>query len=249
MKNKTTKFLSVAMAIGVFTVAPPCIQAQAPKRIDWATEGRHLVWEAAVPAKSSRTYVFTARKGQKLSLSFVDDTGVGSMDLGKFSVEANTEPMRMPIEVSKDYTLTVLNNSNKATSFRIGFSLEDAKDSSRPTKSSARAVKAKAKASSTERIRFPQNSIEVNLEKSVPAKGVKRFVFAAQKGQEIAFTITPRSQDAKLTPNFAGKQVASGKLFTMIAPRTGDYQLQVTNSDTSVRSFTFDLGIDYPHKP
>ena len=65
-----TKFLSVAMAIGVFTVAPACIQAQAPKRIDWAKEGRHLVWEAEVPAKSSKEYVFYCPQRSETFLKF-----------------------------------------------------------------------------------------------------------------------------------------------------------------------------------
>lgn len=231
--NRTGKKAPFTLTLQILTSAQATAQAQAKalKRIDWMKEGRSLVWEAEVGAKKSRDYVFYARKGQKLTLSFIDDTGVGSMDVGKYSVEPNTDPMEMTIPATKDYTITLVNNSAKTTSFRVGFTLED------------------AVAPVTERIQFPKNSIEVNLEKSVPAHSAKRFVFAARKGQEIAFTITPKSKDAKLALNFAGKPVATGKLFTMIAPKTGDYQLLVTNSDWSVRGFTFDLGIDYPHKP
>lgn len=100
----------------------------APKRIDFAKEGSNaLVWEEKVGANSSKVFVFYAKKGQKLSLGFIDDTNQGSMDLGKYSVEPNTDPFEMDITEEKDYRLSVSNNSDKATSFRISISLEDAK--------------------------------------------------------------------------------------------------------------------------
>lgn len=105
------------------------VWAQKPKRIDFVKEkSPSLVWEENVAANSSKRFIFYAQKGQKLSLSFIDDTNVGSMDLGKFSIEPNTDaPFEMPITVTKDYNLSVSNNSDAATSFRISISLEKPK--------------------------------------------------------------------------------------------------------------------------
>lgn len=102
--------------------------AQNPKHIDFAKEkSNSLVWEQKVAANSSKVFIFAAKKGQKLSLSFIDDTDQGSMNLGKVSIEPNTDPFIMTIDVTKDYRLSVSNNSDKATSFRIFISLEDPK--------------------------------------------------------------------------------------------------------------------------
>lgn len=101
---------------------------QTPERIDFVKEQSNaLVWEEKVAANSTKAFVFAAKKGQKLSLSFIDDTNKGSMDLGKVSIEPNADPYNATIEVTKDYRLSVSNNSNKATSFRIGISLDDPK--------------------------------------------------------------------------------------------------------------------------
>ena len=101
---------------------------QTPKRIDFVKEkSNSLVWEQKVAANSSKVFVFAAKKGQILSLSFIDDTNKGSMDLGKVSIEPNTDPYTATIDVTKDYRLSVSNNSNKATSFRIFIGLEDPK--------------------------------------------------------------------------------------------------------------------------
>lgn len=101
---------------------------QAPKRIDFVKEkSQSLVWEEKVAANSTKVFVFAAKKGQKLSLSCIDDTKQGSMDFGKVSIEPNADPYQTTIDVTKDYRLSVSNNSDKATSFRIGLSLEDPK--------------------------------------------------------------------------------------------------------------------------
>ena len=100
--------------------------AQTPKRIDFAKEGSNsLVWEQKVAANSSKAFVFNAKKGQILTLSFIDDTKKGSMDLGKISIEPNKEPYTETIAVTKEYRLSVSNNTAKATSFRISISLTD----------------------------------------------------------------------------------------------------------------------------
>lgn len=100
--------------------------AQKAKRIDFAKEkSNSLVWEEKVGAHKSKKFVFFAKKGQKLTLNFIDDTNKGSMDLGKVSIEPNAEGYEQTIEVTKDYNLSVSNNSDAATSFRISISLQD----------------------------------------------------------------------------------------------------------------------------
>lgn len=121
MKNTIIKSFTVSLALLVFGIAS---YAQAPKRIDFS-KSTSLVWEENVAATSTKSFVFRATKGQKLKLSMVDDTDAGSMDLGKISIEPNTDAFEMDIEVTKDYQLTVSNNTRKPTSFRIMISLED----------------------------------------------------------------------------------------------------------------------------
>ena len=106
------------------TTPAPTPASQEPERFDMAKEGPSIVWEEKMAPHSIKSFVFYAKKGQKLSLSFIDDTNQGSMDLGKYAVEPNGDPLSMIIEVPKDYTFTVTNNSDKATSFRISLSLE-----------------------------------------------------------------------------------------------------------------------------
>ena len=113
------KWITLATFFGITTV----LWGQNPERITFKSGQSSLVWEQKVAANSSKVFVFFAKKGDKLSLSFIDDTNEGSMDWGKVSIEPNTEPFEAPIEVSKDYRLTVSNNSPKATSFRIMIAL------------------------------------------------------------------------------------------------------------------------------
>lgn len=169
----------------------------------------------------------------------IDDTKQGSMDLGKISIEPNTdEPFEMVIEVTKDYTFSVSNNSNKSTSFRVFITLEDAK--SKPASSVDTTLP------NTERIKFPAGSIEVNLEKSVLANNAKRFVFWAKAGQEISFTVTPKRKNSGLSVDFNNDEVEIGESFSVIAPKTGDFMIQVLNASNVNQGFTLDLGIAEP---
>lgn len=125
MKNSRIKVLT---GIFAFLLSSVAVFAQTPKRIDFTKEkSNSLVWEEKVAANSSKVFVFAAQKGQKLTIGFIDDTKQGSMDLGKESIEPNAAPYKSTIEVTKDYRLSVSNNSDKATSFRISLSLEDPK--------------------------------------------------------------------------------------------------------------------------
>lgn len=125
MRNITARIFLGALSVLLLSVAT---FAQTPKRIDFVKEGSNaLVWEQKVAPGKSKFFVFKAKKGQKLSLTFIDDTNQGSMDLGKISVEPNTDPFEMMIEVTKDYRFSVTNNSSKPTSFRISISLENPK--------------------------------------------------------------------------------------------------------------------------
>lgn len=122
MKNLIIKMVVSTMA---FFLSSGVVFAQQIERINFAKAGSNaLVWEQKVKANSTKEFVFAAKKGQKLKLSFIDDTNQGSMDLGKISVEPNADPLEMTIDVTKDYRLSVSNNGDKPTSFRISISLE-----------------------------------------------------------------------------------------------------------------------------
>ena len=104
--------------------------SQTPKRINFV-KSNSLVWEEKVAAGESRDFVFKAKKGQKLSLSFTDDTNQGSLDFGRASAEPNGDPLEMVITTTKDYTFSVTNNGDKAASFRISISLKNPKKNSK----------------------------------------------------------------------------------------------------------------------
>lgn len=175
MKNLIIK--SFAGIMGVLLLAAVSM-AQAPKRIDFA-KSTSLVWEESVAANSTKSFVFYAKKGQKLSLSMVDDTDAGSMDLGKISVEPNTDPMEMDIEVSKDYNLSVTNNTRKATSFRIAISLEDAPVETEFDPSGDNVI----------RLQFAKGESSSFKTMDIPASGSMDLLINARKGQTLGFHI------------------------------------------------------------
>lgn len=233
MKETVLKSLTAVMAIAVLSAIS---YAQKPaKRIDFAKDGCCLVWEERIPAKGFQSYFFYAKKGQKLTLSLIDDTNEGSMDLGKVSVEPNADPTEIIIEVSKEYTLTVSNNSSRSTSFRIMVNLEDVKSNAAPSP-----------AADAERLRFPQGAEEMNYEKVVPANGAKRFVFGVRRGQEVGIMITPKNKGVTFDTEFAGKPVATWQQFTMIVDKSGDYMLEMLNASDRNQPFTLDLTISSP---
>lgn len=242
MKNTILKNLAAAMAIAMLCAVS---YAQNAKRIDFAKEGPHLVWEERVAANSSKSFVFYAKKGDKLSINFIDDTKMGSMDLGKVSIEPNEDPYEEVISVTKDYTLSVSNNSNKSTSFRIFISLEPAKTPAKPVTEVYNTVDAADPAdfANAERITFPKGSIELNLERNAPASGAKRFVAWAKKGQTIVATATPSKKNAMLELSIGNKAVKGGETIEMVAPKTGDFFIQVTNYAEKSEPFTLDIGI------
>ena len=130
MKIKNIIVTAVILLFGMTSFA------QKAERIDFVKEkSNSLVWEEKVAAHKSKVFVFAAKKGQILTLSFIDDTKKGSMDLGKVSIEPNTDPYVQTIVVTKDYRLSVSNNSDKATSFRISISLETPKKKAKAAKS------------------------------------------------------------------------------------------------------------------
>ncbi|MBS1794405.1 MAG: hypothetical protein JSS81_11155 [Acidobacteria bacterium] len=218
--------------------------AQTPKRIDFAKEGSNsLVWEEKVAANSSKAFVFYAKKGQKLSLSMVDDTNQGSMDLGKISIEPNTDPFEMEIEVSKDYTLTVSNNSNKATSFRIGISLEDAGGPTAPSNAS--------NSGNMIRVQFAKGETSTMLTKDIPANGTINFMINARKGQKMEYTVGYDFSDSDITayltePGAADASLTSGpkEPQEFVVKKTGDHMLSVVN--TSKKKVTITLYLDIP---
>jgi hypothetical protein len=132
MKNMIIKNMIIKSLIGITAVLLLSVVAfsQTPKRINFA-KSNSLVWNEKVAAGESKDFVFKAKKGQKLSLSFTDETNEGSMDFGRASVEPNGDPLETVITTTKDYTFSVTNNGDKAASFRISISLKNPKRNSK----------------------------------------------------------------------------------------------------------------------
>lgn len=241
MKNVLLKIIVSTFAITLLGVS---IFAQTAKRIDFAKEGSNsLVWEERVAANSSKSFVFYAKKGQKLSLSMVDDTNQGSMDLGKISIEPNADPFEMDIEVSKDYTLSVSNNSNKLTSFRIAISLENAKTSTSPVSTNSNEV----------RVQFTKGETSTMITKDIVANGSVDFLINAKKGQLLEYTVGYDFRDndvqAFLTePGMQDISHSSGpkdrQEFTI--QKSGDHRLTVNNTTKKKITITLYLDINNP---
>ena len=233
MKTTMIKFFAALIAISAFSSIS---FAQNAKRIDFAKEGCCLVWEERVAANSSKSFVFHARKNQKLTLSFIDDTKQGSMDLGKVSVEPNADPLEMVIEVTKDYTLTVSNNNSKTTSFRISVSLEDVKSTS-------------VSDSDGERVKFNVDENSASLTRDIPANGSIDFIVNAKKGQKLGIQMgyESKASDIKGFLSEPGLQDVSLSLGPetrkeFVVKKAGDHRLTVANN--TGKKITFTLYVD-----
>ena len=236
MKSKTNKIILNTLALVLSAIAA---NAQTPERIDFAKEGSpSLVWEQKVPAGGTKAFVFYAKKGQKLTLGFIDDTNQGSMDMGKVSIEPNTAPYQSTIEVSKDYTLRVSNNGAKETSYRISISLENAPAN-------------KAKTARKETVRFAKGATSATLTRTLAASGSLDFVINAKKGQKMDFTIgydfedtdvegfltEPGSQDISLT---TGPKAPN----EFVVNRSGNHHLTLNNTTAKKITITLYLNIE-----
>jgi uncharacterized cupredoxin-like copper-binding protein len=220
------------------------VLAQNAKRIDFVKAGSNaLVWEERVAANSSKSFVFYAKKGQKLSLSMIDDTNKGSMDLGKISIEPNADPLEMVIEVTKDYTFSVSNNSNKSTSFRISISLDNAKSSAKPASTGSSATNAE------EEIQFPKGKITVNLKRTINANGSIDFTFHARKGQRMVYSAnynSDKNEDLALfltepDSQDISSESAANEPNEFIIKKSGYHKVTVNNKTR--KKLTFDFGL------
>lgn len=238
------KILSKSFATALITLLL-CLFAfaQTPKRIDFAKEGSPaLVWEERVAANSSKSFIFYAKKGQKLTLSMIDDTNQGSMDLGKISIEPNADPLEMVIEVTKDYTFSVSNNSKKSTSFRIFITLEDAKPA-------AKASTPKPTDPGSVRVQFARGESSVSLTKTIAPNGSLDFLINAKKGQMMSFTVGYDFKDSDVEafltePGLQDISLQSGpkEPNEFKIKKTGDHRLTVNN--TTRKKITITLYLD-----
>lgn len=237
MKNILVK--SFASVAGVLLLAVVS-RGQTSQRIDFAKEGSNsLTWEERVSANSSKSFVFYARKGQKLSLGFIDDTHAGSMDLGKISIEPNAGPFEMEVEVSKDYLLSVSNNTRKPTTFRISISLEDAATASTSSPASSNSV----------RVQFARGETSAMITKEIPALSEVDFVINARKGQTLGFTIGYDFRDSDVEgfltePGSPDTVIETGPKASneFLIKKTGDHHLTVRNM--SRKKITVTLYVD-----
>jgi hypothetical protein len=239
-----TSFPQTVLSLAALLISTVHLFAQAPERIDFKKEGSpSLVWEQKVKANGSKDFVFYAKKGQKLTLSLIDDTGVGSMDLGKVSIQPNTDGYESIVEVSKDYRLTVSNQSDKETSFRIAISLENTKKSGK--------TKAKASNDKKETVRFAKGANSAALTRSIPASGARDFNIWAKKGQTIEFTIGYDFDDSHVQgfltePGLQDIALTTGPKSpnTFKLERTGNHRLTVQNYAEKNITITLYLSIE-----
>jgi len=234
------RFFAVLTAILAFSFIS---FAQKAERIDFAKEGPSLVWEQKVSANSTKDFVFYAKKGQKLSISFIDDTNIGSMDLGKYSIEPNTEPFEMTIEVTKDYYLSVSNNSNKATSFRIAISLEFTDNSSNTSSTHL------YDNSYSERVQFKKGESSAMLTREILPNGSIDFIINARKGQTMSFTVGYDFKDSDVEVFLNEPDLQDISLFAapkapyeFVVKKSGDHRLIVSN--TTNKKITITLYLD-----
>lgn len=244
MKNVMTKIVAIAW---VLLLSNGITFAQKPERIDFAKAGSNsLVWEQKVKANSSKDFVFYAKKGQKLLLNLIDDTRQGTIDLGKATIiEPNSEgPYETTIEVTKDYMLSVSNNSDKATSFRISISIVNP-EKEEPTKKTTPQTASNAK----EIVRFAKGATSTTLTRTIAASNSIDFIINAKKGQKMDFTIGYDFKDSDVEGFLTEPGLQDITLTT--APKapnafevkkTGNHRLTVNN--TTDKKITITLYLD-----
>ena len=147
----------------------------------------------------------------------------------------NADPMEMTIEVSKDYKLTVSNNSNKTMSFRIAVSLKDADYS--------------MENSEGERVKFAAGDNSASLTRDIPANGSIDFIINAKKAQKIGIQMgyESKASDIKAFLSEPGLQDVSLSLGPetrkeFVVKKTGDHRLTVVNN--TGKKITFSLYVD-----
>lgn len=119
-KNLIFKILVSLLFTLMLTVTS---KAQKSERLDLASSPS-AVMEKAVAAKGQKKFVIYLKKGQKLEISFIEDTRKGKVDFEKKLIPEGTEnSLKFVASVSKDHTLTLTNPNSKATSFRVFFAL------------------------------------------------------------------------------------------------------------------------------
>lgn len=193
--------------------------------------------------KSTKAFVFHAKKGQKLMLGFIDDTGIGYMDLGKVSIEPNTdESFQTTIEETKDYRFSVTNNSDQETSFRIFISIED------PIK--APPAKSK-KTHQKEKVRFAKGATSASLTRTLAASGSMDFIINAKKGQTLNFTIGYDFNDSDVEGFLTEPGLQDISLFAdpkapyaFSITRSGNHRLTVHNTTSKKITITLYLDIE-----
>ncbi|HYE13211.1 MAG TPA: tectonin domain-containing protein [Pyrinomonadaceae bacterium] len=127
MKNAVTKIL---FAFLLTAMCGSAIFAQTAERINFEKEGSmSLVWEQMMPKGSTKTYVFRGEKDQTVSFALIEDTGKGKLNFDNFGtvdVSVIGRNQNFKLTEARDYYFTVINESNKQTSFRISISVTDA---------------------------------------------------------------------------------------------------------------------------
>lgn len=99
--------------------------AAAVERVENSADTPSLRWHVTVAANSIKDYDVPVRKGQRVSVKFLEDSRTGVVDFGKYSVEEGLEAgVEMMADSSKDHRLSIANPTGKPMIFTVFLSRE-----------------------------------------------------------------------------------------------------------------------------
>lgn len=240
--RSTMRSFTVLLGILLLSVVA---SAQTAERIDFAKEGNSIVWEQRVAKNSSKSFVFYLNKGQKIKITYIEDTREGVVDLGKYSIEEGLDEdkgLTMEIEQSKDYTLSVSNPSNKAMSFRIFISLDDAIEGDSGNAAAPAEPSADEPVFEEEQIKFAKGATDTTLEQTIAPGVSKTFLFKARKGQTLWFKITDKT--GKINIGFNKNTIKPNVEVRQTLNASGEWAIYVDNPTNKPISYTLWLGIE-----
>lgn len=204
--------------------------AQTPERISLTSASPAIVWEKSVGAESGKMLVIGLKKGQKIKISYIEDTKQGTVDFGKNSLEEGVD-FDYDVEVTKDYMISLYNPNRKATSFRIFFSLETTAGGN---------VKPTPKAE-TIRLSF-EGSDESKATRTIQPGQTTNFVFPGETGLKAHVIV--KDPSVSLTVDFCGRMIPPNMDETCKLNRAGDWTVMVRNDTDSPKRYTIEVTLD-----
>lgn len=229
-KTSINKLLSLLLLISAYSLTS---FAQKIERID-LVKNPATVWEQPVAKNGSKTIVFLGKKGQTISISLIEDSGKGEAQFDGKSLDVKKlEPHEIKLMETRDYLLVVSNPGPKATSFRIGLSVNT--DSTKRVQTTAD--------NKDERVKFPKGATETKWAVKLQANGNKTYLIGAAKGQTLKLYFQEPSHNGSVDLGKYSIEEGPKNALVMKLPETKDYILSVSNPTDKPLTFTFYLSI------